>query len=146
MTQSYTTTETWSGAHTATLTAGPPVAQWTVATDRSEVSQIIDNGTELSEFSFFFPGKPMTTNYVGVDGGVNCTVLASLKANLDGWLANHNNAAAPDLGECSLTLTSVTEKADVGSQKKYTVHGSVAAVLPARSGAATGTVNFAASF
>jgi hypothetical protein len=134
-----------SGARTTTLIGATPVANWSVQPNRGEVSLTANGSPDNTSFSFFFDGPPTVGTLVGNDAGVDCSIMVTLPPSLDGWLANRGSGL-PDLGTCSLTLSSVTEKADVGTQKRYTIHGTVGGTLPARSGAATGTVTFSASF
>jgi hypothetical protein len=137
---------TLSGARSSTFSGSAPNALYTPAVNRGEVTVLAGTSSEQTSFDFMFDGEPMSSTYVGNDdAGITCNVYDTLDGGLDGWMANRGGGI-PDFGECSLTLSSVSLKADVGTQKKYVVHGSVAATLPARSGNATGTINFSASF
>ncbi len=140
------TTITLAGARTAIILAAAPVANWNVSPNRGELSLQANGANEQTSFAFFFDGAPSVTTYVGNDAGIDCSVFVTLPPpSLDGWLANRGSGIA-DLGVCTLTLNSVVLAQDVGTQKRYAVHGSVSATLPARSGAASGTVAFSASF
>jgi hypothetical protein len=140
------TTFTLTGARSSTFTGSAPNALYTPAVNRGEVVVLVGTSIEETAFDFMFDGEPMSSTYVGNDdAGITCNVYDTLDGGLDGWMANRGGGI-PDFGECSLSLSSVSLKADVGTQKKYVVHGSVTATLPARSGNATGTINYSASF
>jgi hypothetical protein len=135
-----------TGARTSTVSGPAPDTRYTPSVNNGEVGLRIGNGVEQVAFDFQFAGEPAVHTYVGdTDAGIFCNIYDTLDGGLDGWLANHG-AGFPDLGDCTLTLTSVSLKQDNVTQKDYTAHGSVTATLPARSGNATGTINFSASF
>ena len=137
---------TLTGARSQTLDGGATTTLYTPATNNGEVAFKVTTSSEEAAYDFFFKGEPALRTYVGDnDAGITCNVYDTLTGGLDGWMADRGTGIG-DPGDCSVTLTSVTLKQDVGSQKKYDAHGSVTAHLPARSGNATGTIDFNASF
>ena len=135
-----------AGARTATLVATGLVANFNVMPNRGEVSLVANSSTEETYFAFFFDGPPTAGTVVGNDAGVDCTIRVIVPGpSLDGWLANRGSGL-PDLGTCSLVLSAVALKTDVTTQRRYTIHGTVGGTLPARSGAATGSITYSASF
>jgi hypothetical protein len=81
-----------------------------------------------------------------VDAGpTTVTLVFDGGGGLDAWMATRGNSM-PDLGNCTMTLSSVTLTADLPEQQRYFVHGSVTATLAPHGGSATGTVDLSASF
>jgi hypothetical protein len=141
-----TTNISLAGSLTQTLVGVAPTASFNVAPNGGQVTLVANTSTVQTSLSFGFAGPPTVGTYVGNDAGIDCNVLVNLPPpSLDGWMANRGSGIA-DLGTCSLTLSEVTLKSDVGTQRRYVVHGSVGATLPARSGGATGSITYSASF
>ncbi len=137
---------TLTGARTQTLDGGATNTQWLPMSNLGEVSLTVTTSTEQAAYDFQFQGEPAVRTYVGdTDAGITCNVYDTLTGGLDGWMADRGTGIG-DPGDCSVTLTSVSLKQDVGTKRTYDAHGSVTAHLPARSGSATGTINFSASF
>jgi hypothetical protein len=135
-----------AGSVTETLIATAPAALFNVGPNSGQVTLVANFTTVQTSFNFVFTGPPTVMTYVGNGMGIDCNVTTNLPPpSLDGWMANHGSGLA-DVGTCSMTLSEVTLKSDVGTQRRYIVHGSMGATLPARTGSATGAITYSANF
>ena len=141
-------TITVSGAFTGTRSVTSVTTNWSSTNDTSQVSESAQSGTPFQVLlNITFPGMPSAGTYTQATSGLTCLITVTDSADATrAWLAS-TGAGGPDIGACSLTLTSVTPTATSATQMQYCVHGSITAMLPAISGgAATGTVTLATSF